>query len=230
MTSFLDNYNLDNTTGDVVIKAIKTGMMDNNTWLVLNKKNNEGFIVDSSFSDKVISQRIKEAGVILKGILITHGHYDHIYSVEKIKNEFSSDGVRVYAGSDEKVLLSDPGLNLIKKHRLSISSVDADIYLGDGETIEIAGITVKTIFTPGHTSGGVCYYLEPENVLFSGDTLFAGSYGRTDLPTGDTETLVRSVKEKLFTLPLETKVLPGHGDDTDIGFESKNNPILDVSL
>ena len=201
-------------------------MMLNNSWLIKNKESGEGFLVDASFNEKLIAQRIKEAGVSLKGILITHCHYDHIYSAESLRNEFSYDDVKIYAGSDEKELLSDPEYNLVQKHRLSLDPLNADVYLSDGEVFEIAGIKVKTIFTPGHTAGGVCYYLKTENMLFSGDTLFEDSYGRTDLPTGDKETLVRSVKEKLFTLPGRTKVFPGHGNITEIEYESRNNPIL----
>ena len=211
---------------NIEIVCIRTGMMLNNSWLVKNKDNNEGFLVDASFSDKIIAQHIRESGVSLKGILITHCHYDHIYSVESLRNEFSGDGVKVYAGADEKELLLDPEYNLIQKHRLQIDPVGADIYLDDGSTTEISGIKVKTIFTPGHTAGGVCYYIVSEKVLFSGDTLFEGSYGRTDLPTGNIRSLVSSVTGKLFKLPDDTKVFPGHGNITDIGYESRTNPIL----
>ena len=212
--------------GNTEVICIRTGMMLNNSWLVKNNDNNEGFLVDASFSGNIIARQIKETGISLKGILLTHCHYDHIYSVDILRNEFSEDGVRVYAGSDEKELLLDPKYNLIQKHRLPLDPVKADEYLEDGEITEIAGINVKTIFTPGHTAGGVCYYIESEKLLFSGDTLFEGSFGRTDLPTGDTNTLVRSIKEKLFKLPGDTKVLPGHGEITDIKYESGTNPIL----
>ncbi len=216
-------------TDKIQLICIKTGMMDNNSWLVKNTSNGEGFLVDASFSPDIIIKKIKEAGVKLKGILITHCHYDHIYSVNEIKKEFYSDGILVYAGEDEKELISDRSFNLFRKHGLSLESVEADRFLQDGEIIDIAGIKVKAIFTPGHTKGGVCYYLESEKLVFTGDTLFEGSYGRTDLPSGSIKEICESVTSKLFTLPDETMVFPGHGNPTDIGYESKTNPILNVS-
>jgi len=213
-------------SGNTEVICIKTGMMDNNTWLVKNKETDEGFLVDASFSPGLIADRIRKEGVKLKGILLTHCHYDHIYSVEDIRREFSGDGVLVYAGADERELLCDPSFNLLQKHRLPGNGTEADVYLKDGEERSIAGIPVKTIFTPGHTKGGACFLLESEKLLLSGDTLFAGSYGRTDLPSGDSKEIYESITQKLFTLPEDIKVLPGHGEITDIAYEKKYNPVL----
>ena len=99
-------------------------------------------------------------------------------------------------------------------------------YIKDGQMLEAAGIEIRVIHTPGHTAGGCCYYIEKEGVLFSGDTLFHASIGRTDFPTGSSSQLVRSVKERLFVLPEETKVYPGHMDETVIGYEKKYNPFV----
>ena len=210
----------------IEVVCITTGMMGNNSWLVKNMETGEGFLVDASFSGKLIAEKIKNEGVMLKGILVTHCHYDHIYSVNELREEFAADGVKVYAGEEEKNNLKNPSFNLIRKHNLPLEGVVADVYLKDGECVDVAGINVKTIFTPGHTCGGVCYHIESENLLFSGDTLFEGSYGRTDLPSGNEAELVRSVTGKLFTLPENTKVFPGHGETTDIGYESRTNPVL----
>lgn len=210
----------------IEVFCIKTGPMDNNTWLVKNIDTNEGFIVDASFNANVITEKIKANAVKLKGILLTHCHYDHIYSVDELKKEFAFDGVEVYAGFDERELLSDPSLNLYKKHDLPFLGIQADVYLKDGEKSEIAGIIVKTIATPGHTRGGVCFYIESDKLLFSGDTLFAGSYGRTDLPSGSLSDIYSSITEKLFSLPDDVVVMPGHGEKTDIGYEKKTNPVL----
>ncbi|MFR3676975.1 MAG: MBL fold metallo-hydrolase, partial [Mediterraneibacter gnavus] len=99
-------------------------------------------------------------------------------------------------------------------------------FLEDGASLALAGYQIRMISTPGHTAGGCCYYIEEEKVLFSGDTLFAGSVGRTDFPTGSMSTLVRSVKERLLSLPEDTQVYPGHMEATTIGFEKENNPFL----
>ncbi len=211
---------------NIEVVCITTGLMGNNSWLVKNKETGEGFLVDASFNGKLISEKIKKEGVKLKGIMITHCHYDHIYSVNELREVFAENSIKVYAGEDEKDNLKDPSFNLIRKHNLPLEGVVADVYLKDNEYVTIAGINVKTVFTPGHTKGGVCYLIESGNLLFSGDTLFEGSYGRTDLPSGNENELVRSITGKLFTMPMETKVFPGHGETTDIGYESRTNPVL----
>ena len=105
-------------------------------------------------------------------------------------------------------------------------AVTIDRGLSDGQQLSLAGFSIRVIHTPGHTRGGVCYYFDAERVLFSGDTLFAASVGRTDLPTGSMSQIIRSIREKLFHLPDDTRVLPGHGEDTMIGYEKKHNPFL----
>ena len=155
-------------------------------------------------------------------ILLTHGHFDHIWGVEEIR-ELS--GAKVYAYEKEKELCEDASLN-VSKGAGRACVVKADQYVKDGGEITEAGITCRLLATPGHTSGSCCYYFEADKILISGDTLFQESVGRTDLPTGSMGTLVRSVKDKLFPLPDEVKVYPGHGEATTIGHEKKYNPFL----
>ncbi|MBP5453478.1 MAG: MBL fold metallo-hydrolase, partial [Lachnospiraceae bacterium] len=131
----------------------------------------------------------------------------------------------VYAYKDEEILISDVKLNL----SLSVGrgvTVTPDVWLKDGEELDLCGIKVKVIFTPGHTEGSCCFYVEAANILIAGDTLFEESVGRTDMPTGSSRKLIESIKEKLMVLPDETKVYPGHGDTTSIGNERKYNPFL----
>ena len=125
----------------------------------------------------------------------------------------------------EREVLEDPAKNLTGMSGKSLS-LKADRFFKDGEEIRMAGFSIRVIHTPGHTAGGCCYYFPDEGVLFSGDTLFAESIGRTDFPTGSMGTLVRSIQEKLFGLPDETKVYPGHGEETQIRWEKRYNPLL----
>ena len=137
--------------------------------------------------------------------------------------EHGWEPVKIYAGEAEKDFLLDTKSNLSKDMGRPVT-VTEDVYLKDGEELDLDGIRIKVLATPGHTAGGVSYYFPEGGFLICGDTLFQESVGRTDFPTGSMSTLVRSVKEKLFILPEETVVYPGHGDSTTIGHEKKYNP------
>ena len=126
---------------------------------------------------------------------------------------------------EESVLLNDASVNASAMYGCSCTFPNA-VYLHDGQILDLAGITLKVIYTPGHTIGGCCYYWEEGHVLFSGDTLFHASIGRTDLPTGSEGQLVRSIRGKLFELPDETRVCPGHMEETTIGYEKRYNPYV----
>ena len=166
--------------------------------------------------------KLKEAGFSVAGIILTHGHYDHIGSADELR---SKSGAKIYANEAERELCTDPRLNLSGMFGRKIT-VEPDVYVKDGEELTIAGMTCKMIATPGHTSGSCCYYFEDAGMLISGDTLFLESTGRTDFPTGSTSEIIRSIKEKLFLLPDDTKVYPGHNDATTIGHEKKYNPFI----
>ena len=141
------------------------------------------------------------------------------------------DGVRekfkvpVYASEKEQEILQDARLNLSAAYGGGYTFSDAT-YVRDGEKLEIAGMKIKVIETPGHTAGGCCYYIAEEEVLFSGDSLFCASIGRTDFPTGSSSQLVRAVRDKLIVLPEDTMVYPGHMEETTIGYERKHNPFI----
>ena len=156
----------------------------------------------------------------MAAILLTHAHFDHIWGCNKLR-ELS--GVQVFACEDEKELCESAKLNVSEDVGRPYT-VSVDWYLRDGEEVTIEGMKFKVIATPGHTQGSCCYYFESDNILVSGDTLFEGSVGRTDLPTGNGATLSRSLKERLMILPDETLVFPGHGNGTTIADEKKYNP------
>lgn len=208
--------------GELKIGRIVMGMCQTNCYFVYEEGKDRVLLFDPADKGSYIYSALKDKGFTVGAILLTHGHFDHIWGVEEIR-ELS--GAKVYAYEKEKELCEDASLNVTKGAGRACV-VKADQYVKDGGEITEAGITCRLLATPGHTSGSCCYYFEADKILISGDTLFQESVGRTDLPTGSMGTLVRSVKDKLFPLPDEVKVYPGHGEATTIGHEKKYNPFL----
>lgn len=204
------------------IERFIVGMVGTNCYVVSNEETSECFLVDpGAYSDKVIVY-IREHELKPQAILLTHGHFDHIMGLDGVLREFP---IPVYAQEEEEILLKDASYNASVSYGPAYTFSGAS-YIKDGQILELAGMTIRAIHTPGHTIGGCCYYIESEHVLFSGDTLFHDSVGRTDFPTGSQSQLVRSIREKLLGLPEETVVCPGHMSETTIGHEKKYNPFL----
>lgn len=215
---------------EIKIGRMVLGICQTNCYFLYREGAAEAIVVDPADHGARIADALEHNGFKVAGILITHGHFDHILGCDALKkaaNEVAAkcgeNPIKVYACEAEKKLLSDPTMNL-SAGMSGAYSLEADVYVKEGEEITIAGMTCKVIETPGHTVGGCCYYFEEAGFLISGDTLFEESVGRTDFPTGSMSTLVRSIKEKLFVLPDDTLVYPGHGDSTTIGTEKKYNP------
>ena len=204
------------------IGMLVLGPVETNGYLAMNTKTKQILVVDPADRADDITYAAREMGGEIAAILLTHGHYDHIGAVESLKRSTDCD---VMALKEEAELLADPRLNLSGSH-FGGDRIHPDRLLEDGEQLDLCGFNIEVIATPGHTAGGACYYLAQEHVLFAGDTLFQGSVGRSDLPTGDGAQLIRSIKEKLLILPEETMVLPGHGPRTSIGREKQYNPFL----
>ena len=196
------------------------GMCATNTYYVYDDETKRGLIVDPADSPDTIIARVDRLSMIPEAILITHGHFDHVLAMNKVREHY---GIKVYAGLTEKQVLHDMAMNLTSSFGMG-QIFDADIYLKDGEEFETAGYHIRAIEVPGHTIGGMCYYFDKQGVLFSGDTLFCESVGRSDFPGGSASALCRGIKDKLFILPEHTKVYPGHMDETTIGNEIKYNP------
>ena len=135
-------------------------------------------------------------------------------------------GIKVYAGNEERLVMNSSSYNLSLPFTGEGMTFEADEYFKPGEELDFAGFRIETIPVPGHTIGSVCYYFEEQKVLFSGDTLFAGSVGRSDFPTGNAGQLIRAIKSGLMSLPDDVKVYPGHGESTTIGCERVNNPFI----
>ncbi len=205
------------------IKTCVLGEVSTNCYIVYNEGCEDAVIVDPADNGRCLAERCRELGVTPKHILLTHGHFDHIMAVPYLVQAF---GARVIAAQAEAALLADPAMNLSQSWTGTPLSLHADKEAEDGEELLLLGLTWKVIATPGHTAGSLCYYIPQEEVLIAGDTLFAESCGRTDLPTGSADQLVASVLDKLLTLPEETFVYPGHGQPTTIGHEKKRNPLV----
>ena len=201
-----------------------------NTFICYNEKN-DGFIIDPGYNvDNVLINHIRKLNIKIVAVLLTHGHFDHIHALEDICNEFPD--AKVYISEEEKEFLSNPDLNLSKEPELREQGVRLLTYvpknlviINDNDIINEAGFSVKVIATPFHTRGSVCYYVDSEKALFSGDTLFFTTIGRSDLPTGSSRTIESSLA-KLKALPDGIKIYPGHGACTFLDREKKFNSYL----
>ena len=205
---------------DLELVWLVLGPVQTNVYIVYNKKSKECFIIDpADRADRIIA-KIDELELLPKAILLTHGHFDHIGAVDGLREKYN---IPSYITKNDSPMASDveanAGLSLMGR---SISC-SCDELLADKDMLKLAGVEIRVIETPGHTRGSCCYYLPSEGVLFSGDTLFAGSYGRCDLEGGSEASIFRSIREKLFTLPDDTLVYPGHMDSTTIGYEKLHN-------
>lgn len=194
----------------------KFGSMDNNCSLIIDEKTNQSALVDcNEFSQKMIDMI---GDTDLKYILLTHGHFDHIIGVKSVKEKY---GAQVVISKEDEPMLNSSKLSLAVFCNAPQNNVDADIIVKDGDEITLGEIKIKVMATPGHTSGSVCYIAE--NCIFSGDTLFYCSCGRTDFPSGSHEQMMTSL-QKLKALDGDYKVYTGHNNLTTLDFERKNNP------
>ena len=200
------------------IYSMVLGPVQTNVYPAVNRETKQCLIVDPAYDAERIIGEIEKLQAFPAAVLLTHGHYDHIMAVNEITEHFD---LPVICSSLEDAVLRDPALNLSGAY-----TVEADTLLADEQELTLAGMRIKALSTPGHTAGGMCYYLPDEEVLFSGDTLFWRSVGRSDLPTGDEKTLLQSIRKKLLPLPDETYVLPGHGPASTIGAERRQNPFI----
>lgn len=204
------------------------GMVQTNCYIVINDENKECFIIDPGAAGIQLAEIIKQDNLKPVAILLTHGHFDHAGGAADLAKEFD---IKIYVHEAEEDTLHDPQKN-VSWMVGEKESYDADVFLNDEEIITLAGFEIKVLHTPGHTEGGCCYYISEEDVVFTGDTLFAQSVGRTDFPGGSMSQIVRSIREKLMTLNkagnLETDIMvyPGHNDPTTIETERMENPYL----
>ena len=201
------------------VRRLVVGPVQTNCFFLANNK--RCIIVDPGADFEKIVSFINAYEYEPVAIFLTHGHFDHIMAVNELREKYK---ISVYAAKAESGLLGDESLNC-SLHFGYKYSTKADVLLKDGQWIDVIGMGIKVIYTPGHTAGSCCYYIKDEKLLLSGDTLFYTSIGRTDLPTGDEKTLLNSL-DLLMKLPEDVRVLSGHGPETHIGFEKANNPYI----
>ena len=180
------------------------GPVCTNCYLLVNHKTGELLVVDPGDQAQLIEKQIEKTGAKPVAILLTHGHFDHAGAAEALADKYQ---ISIYAHEAERVY-------------------HADIFVKDEEVLNLAGFSIRVFFTPGHTIGGCCYYIADEKILFSGDTLFQESVGRTDFPRGSASDLIRAIREKLMPLPDDVTVYTGHDESTLIGYERMHNPYL----
>lgn len=207
----------------IQVKQIITGLIEENCYLIYNETSL--LIVDPGNDAEKIISLVRETGATPEAILITHAHYDHIGALEQVRNEFN---LPVYISPIEKEWLVDPRLNFSGlMHHSDMGDIicaPAEYEFENYKTYTIGGMTFKVVPTPGHSPGSVSFVFD--DFVITGDALFSGSIGRTDLPFGDGPTLIKSIQEELFTLPEEFAAYPGHREPTTIGKEKRTNPFF----
>lgn len=195
-----------------------------NTYILYNEETMEGLVVDPSFSPEQYIKAIEEKKIHLTSIFLTHAHVDHMAGMNELRKAFPE--ARMYMDKRDRPFLRDPERNLSYMFPTPTLVGDADVWVKDGDEIETSGYTFQVIDTSGHTPGGISFYLKKEGIVFTGDSLFQGSIGRTDFPGGSMKELTGSIRKNLFALPDSTVVLSGHGEQTTIGQEKRTNPFL----
>ncbi|MCK4887940.1 MAG: MBL fold metallo-hydrolase [Planctomycetes bacterium] len=210
---------------DMQVKTLILGLYENNSYIVRqNETSKDCIIVDTALDVAEMIDYLKDNNLNPVAIVLTHGHMDHIFGVKPLRKTYPE--IKVYIHKLDAHMLNDGNANLSMLSGVSFNTDAAEHLFDEPDILKLAGIELQVLHTPGHTPGGVCFYNKQANVLFSGDTLFAESIGRTDFPNGSMEQLIENIKTKLMPLPDETIVLPGHGPETTIGQEKKFNQYL----
>lgn len=203
------------------VEKIVVGSLFSNCYIVWDQESSKGVIIDPGDDQNKILTNIKKNSIKIEKIMITHGHFDHIGAVSALKKELNVD----FLANKGDLFFIDEGKDAAKRWGINIDQPPKpDKFIEEGDEISVGRFIFKVLSTPGHSPGGVCYLYN--KILFSGDTLFQGSIGRTDFRKGSLKDLIKSIKERLYHLPDDTIVYTGHGPSTTIGYEKKFNAFV----
>ncbi|HEY5537735.1 MAG TPA: MBL fold metallo-hydrolase [Acetobacterium sp.] len=207
------------------IRKLSLGQMGTNCYVLWDENSLEAAVIDPGAEDRRILDIIEENKLKVEYILLTHGHFDHLGGVNQVK---ASTGAKVFIHEEDADCLTTPMRNLSVLAGMKLELEPAEGLLSENEAIHLGELNIRVIHTPGHSKGGVCFLVE--DTLFAGDTLFNTSIGRTDFADGDLDELLGNISSKIFVLNDDIKVLPGHGENTTVGYEKKHNPFLQGRL
>lgn len=211
---------------EIIVRTVLSLPFQESAYIARLNNRSSCLVVDPGLEPEKILLEIERENLSPEAILITHGHGDHIGGIEPILKKYKD--CKIYVGENDANKLIDSKENLSGFFGFSLTVPPADVLLRDGDKIEIAGIPVEVLHTPGHSKGHVVYLIrcEPKSILFSGDVIFEQSIGRSDFPDGDHRELIRSIETKILTLPDDTVIYSGHGNPTTVGAERRMNPFL----
>lgn len=212
----------------MLTKAFTFNPVGENTYLIWDEETREAAIIDAGMSNNkenaAVSEFISKKNLQLKYALQTHMHFDHIWGLSYIKENYNIRPMCHTA--DETIYNQAPEMTGLFRLSMNWNLPAIERYIDEGETFKLGNTVIKVLHTPGHTPGGLSYYIESARTVFTGDTIFQGSIGRTDLPGGNLEDEIKSIKNKILTLPAETIIYSGHGQQSSVEWELKHNPFL----
>ena len=207
----------------MIVERLVVGRFQENCYIIGDEESGMGALIDPGDDAVRIVFAVEQTGLVISRILVTHAHVDHVRAVAPLVDEYScpvlmhSEAAETLKTLPRQAIMMGVRLNKVPK---------VDVYIEDDEVLEIGTLRLRALYTPGHAPGHLAFYVEDEGLIFSGDTLFAGGIGRTDLPGGNMDLLMQSIFERLLTLPDDTRVLSGHGPETTIAREQMTNPFL----